>query len=104
MESDGEDGWKSRPGRPADGYLTEFQARRRVPDFVRAMEAELAAERERAKEPPPSGEPFRALAHAWLQHVAEVGNAKPSTIRDYESMLAEPGQRQADRPDHEGDR
>jgi integrase len=91
MEPDGEDGWKSRAGRPADGYLTEFQARRRVPDFVRAMEAELAAARERAKEPPPSGEPFRALAHAWLQHVADVGNAKPSTIRDYESMLAEPG-------------
>jgi len=91
MEPDGDGGWMPRPGRPADGYLTEFQARRRVPEFVRAVEAELAAERERAKAPSPSGEPFRALARAWLQHVADVGSAKPSTIRDYESMLAEPG-------------
>ena len=28
-------GWKPRQGRPVDGALSEFQARRRVHDFVR---------------------------------------------------------------------
>jgi hypothetical protein len=61
-------------------------------EFVCTIKGELAAERERAAAPPPPPvEPFRTLAHAWLQNVAEVGNANPSTIRDYESMLAEPG-------------
>ena len=91
MEPDGSGGWRPRAGRPHDGCVTEFQARRRMPEFVRAAEAELALERERASAPPPAAEPFRTLAHAWLRHVADVGNAKPSTIRDYESMLAEPG-------------
>ena len=110
MEADGSGGWRPRAGRPHDGCLTEFQARRRMPEFVRAVEAELALERERASAPPPAAEPFRTLAHAWLRHVADVGNAKPSTIRDYESMLAEPGHavsprhRQADRAHHGGDR
>ena len=45
VEPDGAGGWKPRPGRPHEGALTEFQARRRMAEFVRSVEAELAAER-----------------------------------------------------------
>ena len=91
---DGEGGWRSRAGRPAPGHLTEFQARRRVPEFVRAVEAKRSADhraRAAAEAAPAAGATFRSLAHAWLEHVADVESAKPSTLRDYRSMLAEPG-------------
>jgi integrase len=89
---DGSRGWRPRSGRPSPGHLTEFQARRRVVEVVEAAEAELAAARARAAAEPDSGGPmFRALAHAWLEHVEFVLGAKPATLRDYRSMLAEPG-------------
>jgi integrase len=83
--------WKPRQGRPVDGALSEFQARRRMPDFVREIEQQRADERERAAlEAAGKGPTFRELAHAWLEYVEFVRNAKPSTLRDYRSMLAEP--------------
>lgn len=87
-------GWRPRSGRaPAGTALTEFQARRRMPEFVRAAEAEFAeatARRLQAAEAA-SARTFRQLAHAWLDHLVDVRAAKPSTLRDYRSMLAEPG-------------
>ena len=71
--------------------MTEFHARRRMADFVREMEAARAEEREHAELEAAGRAPtFRDLAHAWLEHVEFVRNAKPSTMRDYRSMLAEP--------------
>jgi len=88
--------WSPREGRPAPGHLTEFQARRRVVALVESVEADRADERataaaEIAREAAAGGPTFRALAHAWLEHVADVESAKPSTLCDYRSMLAEPG-------------
>jgi integrase len=89
---DGSRVWRARTGRPAPGHLTEFQARRRVVEVVEAAEAELTAARARAAaEPSVTGPKFRTLAHAWLEHVEFVLGAKPATLRDYRSMLAEPG-------------
>src|SRR5687768_780656 len=86
-----EGGWKPRQGRPVDGALSEFQARRRMADFVREVEERRAEELERAAlEAAGKGPTFRDLAHAWLEYVEFVRNAKPSTLRDYRSMLAEP--------------
>src|SRR5215211_2568427 len=42
---DGSRGWRQRSGRPAPGHLTEYQARRRVVDFVESVEAERAEAR-----------------------------------------------------------
>jgi integrase len=88
----GPDGkWAPRSGRPRDGALTEFQARRLVPQFVTDAELQLAATRTRAlrSETPP--EPtFREFAHAWLIHLETVEDVKPSTLRDHRSLLAEP--------------
>jgi integrase len=89
-------GWRPRSGRPREGWLTEFQARRRMVAFVEAAEEELAAARAAAAEATARAEAafeptFRALAHAWLEHLEFVQRAKPTTLRDYRSMLAEPG-------------
>ncbi len=88
--------WRPRSGRPVAGHLTEFQARRRMSDFVRTVEAERAdrsarTASEAARAEAAEGPTFRSLAHAWLAHLADVEGAKPSTLRDYRSMLAEPG-------------
>jgi integrase len=88
----GPDGkWAPRSGRPRDGALTEFQARRLVPQFVTDAELQLAAARTRAQrsETPPQPT-FRELAHAWLLHLETVEDVKPSTLRDHRSLLAEP--------------
>src|SRR5688572_8466437 len=94
--SDGAGGWRPRDGRAAPGYLTEFQARRRVTGLVERVETERAETRSRAaaqaeREAAAGGPTFRALAHAWLVHAEFVLGAKPATLRDYRSMLAEPG-------------
>ncbi len=88
--------WRPRAGRPVARQLTEFQARRRMSDLVRAVEVERADRRARAASAAAlaeaaGGPTFRSLAHAWLAHLADVDGAKPSTLRDYRSMLAEPG-------------
>jgi integrase len=88
----GSDGrWTPRSGRPRDGALTEFQARRLVPQFVADAELQLAAARTRAQDSRrPSKRSFRELAHAWLAHLEAVEDAKPSTLRDYRALLADP--------------
>jgi integrase len=84
--------WKPRSGRPHEGELTEFQARRLVPQFVTDAERQLAAARERSRDDSPLAAPtFRQLAHAWLDHLETVEDAKPSTLRDHRALVAEPG-------------
>jgi hypothetical protein len=95
VERDG-DRWRPRGGRPPARQLSEFQARRRMLAVIREVEAERAAAREaasagQAREEAAGGPTFRALAHTWLEHVEFVKSAKPATMRDYRSMLAEPG-------------
>ena len=83
--------WVARSGRPRDAALTEFQARRLVPRFVADAESQLAAERAQAAPSSPRAKPtFRELAHAWLEHLETVDDAKPSTLSDYRALLREP--------------
>lgn len=83
--------WRPRKGRLPDGYLDERRAYARMDELIRAHENQLdsvavaAAHRERDKKT------FRALTVAWLDHVEHVKHIKPSTLRDYRSLLAEPG-------------
>ena len=51
----------------------------------------LAAERAQAGSSAPRAKPtFRELAHAWLEHLETVDDAKPSTLTDYRALLREP--------------
>lgn len=65
-------------------------------DVIRATEAEAARQRAEARhaleEIERGGGPtFRDLARAWLKHLTAVDDIKPSTLRNYRAMLAEPG-------------
>ena len=96
LEHDDGGDWRPREGRPRDDRLTERQARRLIANVIRAAEEEAARDRGRAAhdraEAARAGAPtFRALSQAWLHHLAVVDDVKPSTLRNYRAMLAEPG-------------
>lgn len=88
----GRDGrWRPKRGRPPDGVLSEPQATERMLALVREhhelqtqLEQDVAERRRR-------GVTFRELAHEYLRWIADVKDAKPSTLRDYEWTLVEPG-------------
>ena len=91
LERDGAGGWRRRRGRPKAGYLDERAAVLAMDRVVRDVERELAgraAAARRAAESPPT---FREVAHAYLDWVEHVRDAKPTTLRDHRYLLAEPG-------------
>ena len=91
LERDGRS-WRTRPGRPKPGFLTERQAKRAMVALIRSVEAEGAARRQRrAAARQPAGPTFRELTHAWLAHLVTVDDVKPSTLRNYRCKLVEPG-------------
>jgi integrase len=90
-EPDGHGGWRRRRGRPPEGTLTEAQAAERMLALVRehdAIQTQLELERDHRRQ---TGGSFRELAHEYLVWLEEVEGAKPSTLRDHRSLLAEPG-------------
>jgi integrase len=84
-------GWQPRPGRPKPGFLTERQARRLMATVIRDAETVAALRATGSAEPQPTGPTFRDLRDAWLHHLERVADVKPSTLRNYGFMLAEPG-------------
>jgi integrase len=92
QEPNGSGGWRKRRGRCPEGWLDERAANVAA---VAAMEAHarelVAAERQQAQ----ADEALfrvRELAKQWLEWLAEVRGAKPSTIADYAFLLREPNQ------------
>lgn len=88
---DGDGGWKPRRGRVQNGYLDE---RRAHVEMARVIEEAERADREdelRAADSERAKQTFRALAQAWLHHQEHIKRVKPSTLRDLQSVLAEPG-------------
>jgi hypothetical protein len=63
LEDDGQGGWRRRRGRCRAGWLDERAAT------------------------------VRGLAEDWLHWLERVRGAKPSTVRDYGTLLREPGER-----------
>jgi integrase len=59
--------------------------------LVREHDAEQAAIEQAAADKRQIGGTFRELAHEYLTWLEEVEGAKPSTLRDHRSLLAEPG-------------
>lgn len=89
VEPDGDGGWRPRRGRTPDGHFDRRSVLVAAADLVVTVEAEIAAERIAASTVPPVT--VRQLAHEWLTHLEHVEDAKPSTLRNYRSRLAEPG-------------
>jgi integrase len=86
LERNGE-GWRPRKGRVPDGYFDKQRAVVAGAGIVAEYVAEAAnIEKRRTR-----GVTFREVAESYMERLANVRGAKPSTIKDYESILAEPG-------------
>jgi integrase len=84
-------GWRARRGRVPDGSYSERAAIVGAARIASEYVAE-AADRDRIEqERRTRGVTFREVAHAYLGWLKIVRGAKPSTLRDHESILAEPG-------------
>lgn len=91
LEADPDGGWRPRRGRPKEGYLDERRAHTEMAQVIEAVELEDETAAERARDAERAKLNFRALAQAWLHHQERVRRVKPSTLRDLQSVLAEPG-------------
>jgi integrase len=91
-ESDGNGGWRRKRGRAPQGVLTEAEAAARMLALMREHDAEQTLLERDAEERRRRGVTFRELAGEYLRWLEEVKGAKPSTLRDHRSLLAEPGQ------------
>ena len=92
VESDGNGGWRGRRGRAPEGTLTKAQAAARMLELVEAHDQEQTQLEADADERRRRGVTFRELAAEWLVYLEHEKGAKPSTLRDYRWLLAEPGQ------------
>lgn len=82
---------RRRRGRPKPGYLDEHAAIVAKDRLVRETEHDLrerALAGERAANAPVT---FREVAHAYLDWLEHVRDAKPTTLREHRYALAEPG-------------
>ncbi len=84
-------GWARRAGRVRDGWLDERGAHAAAVATIAAV-GEERVERERlAREAANRPVLVRDLARDWLEWQRDVKQSKPSTLRDYEALLREPG-------------
>jgi integrase len=92
VEPDGRGGWRKRRGRCREGWLDE-RAATVAADRAMREHAELLAASETEKQRrlirPVT---VREVAHEWLAWLEDVRGAKPSTLRDYRTLLREPGE------------
>lgn len=85
--------WVPRKGRVPDGSFDERRAHVRAAELAAAFVHD-AVEVERVEaERLTRGVTFREVAHAYLDWLERVKGAKPSTLRQHRSDLAEPGTR-----------
>lgn len=93
MQPDGAGGWRPRSGRPRAGHLTEPEAIATMHALIAEHDREQTRLERDADERHRRGATFREVAAEWLEHLERVKGAKPSTLSDYRSLLAEPGVR-----------
>lgn len=92
LQPDGDGGWRPKRGRAPEGFLTEAQAAARMLELAREHHAHQLALEKDADERRRRGVLFRELAHDWLAYLEHEKGARPSTMRDYRWVLAEPDQ------------
>ena len=89
--TDGEGGWRKRPGRCRDGWLDERAANVAAVAAMESFERDLAVGQRAEREAAERRLTVREIAAEWLEWLEEVRGAKPSTIEDYKFLLREPG-------------
>ncbi len=83
--------WRPRPGRVPDGHFDVRRANVRAAELVATYVQELAKRSERERLRAAAGPTFREVAHAYLNWLERVRGAKPATLRQHRSDLAESG-------------
>jgi integrase len=92
LRSDGSGGWRKRKGRRPDDWLDERAATLAAERAIEEHAAALREAAERARQERERQLTVRVLAQEWLLWLEQVRGAKPSTIRDYGTLLREPGE------------
>ena len=92
LDPDGEGGWRRRKGRCREGWLDERAANVAADKAMREHAHFLASAEKRAREDRERLVTVREVAHEWLTWLEQVRGAKPSTLRDYRTLLREPGE------------
>lgn len=91
IDPDGAGGWVKRRGRTPATHLDRQGATVAAEGLVRRVNAELREQAEAARCRREAPVTFREVAHAYLVWLADVQGGKPSTLRTYRYVLAEPG-------------
>ena len=84
LDPDGKGGWRKPKGRVRPGYLDERRAHVEMAEAIEQHEAELR------RVPENREATFDDAVAAWLEHLQHEKRVKPSTLADYEVMLAQP--------------
>ncbi|HEY2767936.1 MAG TPA: tyrosine-type recombinase/integrase [Solirubrobacteraceae bacterium] len=84
-------GWVSRRGRVPEGHFDEKRATVRMAELIAEHETQERAIEAGERERHEHGVSFRELAAQWLEYLERERGCKPSTLRDYRYMLAQPG-------------
>jgi integrase len=91
LERSSRDGVVRRRGRVKPGFFDEHAAIVAKDRLVRQVEGDLAHRVAKAKRVADAPVTFREIAHAYLDWLGRVRDAKPATLRDHRYLLAEPG-------------
>jgi len=88
LDANPDGSWRPRRGRVPDGYLDERRAHVAAAGKVAEY---LADAQQREQERRNRGVTFREVAEDYIRWLRDVKRAKPSTLRNRESLLGEPG-------------
>lgn len=93
LDRDRDGGWRPRRGRVPQGFFDDRRANVRAAELAVAYVTEFEHATESERERIAAGPTFREVADAYLDWLERVKGAKPATLRQHRSDLAEPGVR-----------
>jgi integrase len=91
LDQDASGAWTRRKGRVREGYLDERRAHVAAAELVAAYVEQADNEERTDRERRAAGVTFREVAQAYLSWLQDVKGAKPATLLNHRSVLAEPG-------------
>ncbi len=91
LAKDASGAWRPRKGRVPAGSLDERRAHVAAAEILTAYVARVSTQEAEERERRSKGVRFRDVAHAYLDWLENVRGAKPATLQNHRSVLAEPG-------------